>query len=48
MTLLLIELFERALSNQKSIRVNFMGSENENVARFNRKFGATDAVYWEV
>ncbi|MEY2938629.1 MAG: hypothetical protein RL062_1218 [Bacteroidota bacterium] len=48
MTLLLIELFERALSNQKSIRVNFMGSENENVAKFNRKFGAVDRDYSEI
>ncbi len=48
MTFLLVEIFESALRERETSLVNFMGSEVESVARFNKKFGAEDWTFREV
>jgi len=48
MPFLLNSLFGEWVSQFAELNVNFMGSNNPGVARFNEKFGATSAFYWEL
>jgi hypothetical protein len=45
---LLNQLFLHCRSIESETRVNFMGSSNPGVARFNEKFGAFNTTYFEV
>lgn len=47
MPFLLNSLFKQWQNETDSITVNFMGSNNAGVARFNEKFGAVSHHYWE-
>jgi len=47
MPFLLNTLFAKWQSQSANFYVNFMGSNNPGVARFNEKFGAHTAHYWE-
>jgi hypothetical protein len=47
MPFLLNSLFRQWQKETGSITVNFMGSSNAGVARFNEKFGAKTIRYWE-
>lgn len=47
MAFLLYSLFLKWQQEPSSTLVNFMGSNNPGVARFNEKFGATNFIYWE-
>ena len=44
---LLNHLFTQFRNSESLTRVNFMGSSNPGVARFNEKFGAKTISYWE-
>jgi len=48
MPFLLNALFNQWQQSDIPIRVNFMGSNNPGVARFNEKFGALPIHYWEI
>ena len=48
MPFLLKNLFVQWQKYGPPLTVNFMGSNNSGVARFNEKFGATSAFYWEL
>jgi hypothetical protein len=45
---LLHQLFLHCRSIELETRVNFMGSSNPGVARFNEKFGTSNKTYFEV
>ena len=47
MPFLLNSLFSQWVMEFGEVHVNFMGSNNAGVARFNEKFGATTSYYWE-
>jgi hypothetical protein len=47
MPFLLNTLFAKWQAQSAHFYVNFMGSNNPGVARFNEKFGAHTAHYWE-
>jgi len=47
MPFLLHTLFTQWQSQGTPVTVNFMGSNNQGVARFNEKFGAETGYYWE-
>ncbi|MFM9006385.1 MAG: hypothetical protein ACKOSR_12935, partial [Flavobacteriales bacterium] len=47
MAYLLHSLFLKWQLESSSTRVNFMGSNNPGVARFNEKFGADNLNYWQ-
>ena len=48
MPFLLNSLFSQWVIEFGETHVNFMGSNHPGVARFNEKFGATNAYYWEL
>jgi hypothetical protein len=48
MPFLLNVLFSQWQQSHIPVRVNFMGSNNQGVARFNEKFGALSIHYWEI
>jgi hypothetical protein len=48
MPFLLNQLFGTWMLQAAYVKVNFMGSNNAGVARFNEKFGATSGSYWEL
>jgi hypothetical protein len=48
MPFLLNALFKQWQQNDVPVTVNFMGSNNPGVARFNEKFGALSMNYWEI
>jgi hypothetical protein len=48
MPFLLNRLFRNWALQTKEMKVNFMGSNNVGVARFNEKFGAITNSYWEL
>jgi hypothetical protein len=48
MPFLLNQLFSIWMHQAENVKVNFMGSNNPGVARFNEKFGATSTFYWEL
>lgn len=47
MPFLLHTLFTQWQSQSAPVTINFMGSSNPGVARFNEKFGANTSFYWE-
>jgi len=48
MPFLMNTLFRQWQQNDVPGTVNFMGSNNPGVARFNEKFGALSMHYWEI
>jgi hypothetical protein len=47
MSFLINRLFSEWQQSNEYVKVNFMGSANPGVARFNQKFGANSLLFWD-